>query len=184
MKRNLHKAALVLCAVLLAGCASAPAPVARLGLRLDPAALGASISVQQRLEVERGTSVNSLDVALEIDTARLELVGMAFGQRVLSLSYDGKELTSWRHVMLPAQVRAEDVLEDVQLTLWPIEAVRAHLGPGWSIDESGQRRTLSLGGKAVIEIDYSGPVRWQGTVILRNLRYDYRLRIESALEES
>lgn len=185
MIRNMHKAAAALLAALaLAGCASAPQQgAARLGLRLDPATLGESISVQQRLEVERAGSVNTLDVALEVDAARLELVGLAFGQRVLSLSYDGKELESWRHVMLPSQVRAEDVLEDVQLTLWPAAAVRARLGAGWSIDEDGLRRTLSLDGAPVIEIDYSGPLRWQGKVVLRNLRYDYRLTIDSVASE-
>lgn len=184
MMRNTHKALLALLAALaLAGCASAPQPAARLGLRLDPATLGESISVQQRLEVERGGSVNTLDVALQIDPARLELVGLAFGQRVLTLSYDGRELSSWRHVMLPTQVRAEDVLEDVQLTLWPAAAVRASLGAGWTIDEAGLQRTLSKDGAPVIVIDYSGPSRWQGKVLLRNLRYDYRLSIESAPAE-
>ena len=185
MIRNMHNAALALIAALaLAGCAVAPQPgAARLGLRLDPASMGQAISVQQRLEVERAGSANTLDVALEIDPSRLELVGMAFGQRVLSLSYDGKELSSWRHVMLPAQVRAEDVLEDVQLTLWPADAVRSGLGAGWSIDDVGPRRTLSLDGAPVIVIDYSGTSRWQGRVVLRNLRYDYRLTIDSVASE-
>lgn len=181
MMRNSRKAFMALLAALaLSGCASAPPAAARLGLRLDPSTLGESISVQQRLEVERGGSVNTLDVALEIDPARLELVGLAMGQRVLSLSYDGKDLNSWRHVMLPSQVRAEDVLEDVQLTLWPAAALRATLGAGWSIEDAGLRRTLSKDGAPVIVIDYSGPSRWQGKVVLRNLRYDYRLSIESA----
>lgn len=184
MMRNMRKAYIALIAALaLSGCASAPPAPARLGLRLAPATLGESISVQQRLEVERGGSVNTLDVALEIDPSRLELVGMAFGQRVLTLSYDGKELSSWRHVMLPSQLRAEDVLEDVQLTLWPAAALRASLGQGWSIEEAGLRRTLSKDGADVIVIDYSGPTRWQGKVVLRNLRYDYRLTIESAAAE-
>jgi hypothetical protein len=61
----------VVAALLLAGCARAPkkeAP-ARLGLRLAPAALGAAISVQQHLTVQRPGGTNDLDVALEVDAA-------------------------------------------------------------------------------------------------------------------
>jgi len=109
----------------LAGCASAPpsAPPARLGLKLAPSALGESISVQQHLKVERGGRIDELDVALQVEPDAIDMVGLAFGQRVLTLHYDGKQLTSWRHVMLPSQVKADDVLEDMQLTLWPAAAI-------------------------------------------------------------
>ncbi|PWF41607.1 DUF3261 domain-containing protein [Massilia glaciei] len=173
--------ACALAAAVLAGCAGLdPAPPARLGLRLAPAALGATISVQQHLKVERGGRTDELDAALEVDPERLELVGLAFGQRVLRLGYDGKKLTTWRHMMLPAQVRAEDVLEDVQLTLWPAMAIARALPPGWRVEDLGLRRTLYLGDAVVATIDYSGPVRWDGTVVLNNLRHKYRLTIESA----
>lgn len=177
-----YRAAWALLPLALAGCASAP-PEARLGLKLAPAALGASIGVQQHLRVERNGRVDDLDVALEVDAQRVEMVGLAFGQRVLTLSYDGKEMTSWRHVMLPSQVRAEDVLEDLQLTLWPAAAIRAALPAGWRIDEQGLRRTLSLNGETVLRIDYSGQPRWSGTVVLDNLRYRYRLTVQSAPAE-
>ena len=169
----------------LAGCASVPpsAP-ARLGLKLAPQALGATVSVQQHLVVERAGRIDELDAALEVEPSHLELVGLAFGQRVLSLHYDGKDMTSWRHLMLPAQVRAEDVLEDMQLTLWPREAIAQALPAGWRIEDSGLRRTLFLHDEAVTVIDYSGMPRWSGTVVLDNLRYRYRLTIQNAPEGS
>ncbi|HEY5801663.1 MAG TPA: DUF3261 domain-containing protein [Burkholderiaceae bacterium] len=164
----------------LAGCATqAPAP-ARLGLRLSPATLGTAIAVEQHLRVEREGKTDELDAALEVDAARLQLVGLAFGQRVLTVAYDGKELISWRHFMLPAQVRAEDVLEDIQLTLWPVEAVRAALPAGWTIDEQPLRRTVWRDGELVAEIRYSDSVRWKGIVVLDNRRYRYKLTIETA----
>lgn len=167
--------------LMLAGCASdgAPAP-ARLGLQLAPAALGASISVQQHLKVERNGRIDELDAALEVDPSRLQLVGLAFGQRVLSLEYDGVKLTSWRHVMLPSQVKAEDVLEDVQLALWPAAAISAALPAGWAVTESGLERTLTLDGAVVTRVAYSAMPRWDGTITLDNLRYKYRLTIQSA----
>ncbi|MBP1204083.1 hypothetical protein JOD97_002097 [Duganella sp. 1411] len=181
VRHGLHVALLTVVA-LLAGCATAPPPQARLGLKLPPAALGASISVQQHLKVERAGRTDDLDVALQVEPEAIDVVGLAFGQRVLTMHYDGKELTSWRHVMLPSQVRPEDVLEDMQLTLWPAEAVAAALPDGWRIAEQGATRTLYLADEPIMRISYSGTPRWSGTVVLENLRYHYKLTIQFAQE--
>ncbi|EGF33044.1 hypothetical protein IMCC9480_1375 [Oxalobacteraceae bacterium IMCC9480] len=173
---------LIALALLLAGCASLPppAPPARLGLRLAPAALGERIAVQQHLQVERAGRIDELDAALEVDADQLQLVGLAFGQRVLTVAYDGRTLTSWRHPMLPAQVRADDVLEDIQLALWPLAAIRAALPPGWQIEDDGLRRTVSMHGVIFSVIEVSKLPRWQGNITLENRRYQYRLTIQSA----
>lgn len=174
-------AALIVVAVLMAGCASTEpaAPPERLGLKLSPASLGASISLQQYLTVERNGRTDQLDAALEIDPKELNMVGLALGQRVLTLHYDGKTLESWRHRMLPSQVRADDVLEDTQLTLWPVEAIRKALPEGWKIEQQGLRRTLLRDGVPVTVIVYSNASPWSGKVELTNIRYHYRLTIES-----
>ena len=70
-------------------------------------------------------------------------------------------------------------MEDLQLALWPAEAIRQALPSGWRIEEQGWRRTLSLGDQPVMVIDYSGEPRWIGKIDLTNLRYHYRLTIES-----
>lgn len=178
MFANLKPSAAAL-GLLLAGCASIPPPPTRLGLMLSPAALGESIALQQHLRVERNGRSDELDAALEVDADHLELVGLAFGQRVLTLNYDGKSLKSWRHLMLPAQVRAEDVLEDLQLSLWPADAISKALPDGWRVHDDGLRRTLTLGETTVATVDYSAMPRWSGTVTLENLRYHYRLTIQS-----
>lgn len=169
-------------ALMLAGChpAQQPQQPARLGLRLAPAALGTSISLQQRLAVEREGRVDYLEGALEVDEHRLGMIGLALGQRVMSLEFDGRELKSWRHALLPEQVRAEEVLEDIQLTYWPLDAVRAALPSGWRIEDEGMRRTLWADEAKVMVIDYSATPRWHGTVTLTNLRYHYQLTIQSA----
>jgi len=169
--------------VLMSGACASLQPTAapdRLQLRLSPASLGAAISVQQHIRVERGARVDALEVALEVDAAQLNLVGLALGQRVLTLQFDGLELQSWRHAMLPAQVRGEDVLQDLQLTLWPVEAIRGALPAGWRIEDGGLRRSLSLDNVPVMEIQYSAMPRWSGNIELSNLRHGYRLSIQSA----
>ena len=167
--------------LMLAGCATQTvAPVARLGLKLPPAALGEAISIEQHLTVERGGRIDELDAAIEVDDTRVEMVGLAFGQRVLTLNYDGKELTSWRHLMLPAQVKGADVLEDMQLALWPAQAIAHALPQGWRIEEAGLQRRLYLDQELVTTIDYSATPRWTGTIRMNNHRYKYRLTIQSA----
>ena len=171
-------------ALLLIGCTAPASPPARLGLRLPPAALGESISLQQHLRVEREGRADELDVVLEVDSQRLDLIALALGQRVFSLHYDGQRLQSWRNPILPPQLRDEDILEDVQLTFWPVDAIQRALPAGWHIEENGLRRTLSLDNKPVMVIVYSGEPHWNGKIELSNLRYNYRLTIESVSNDS
>ena len=90
----------------------------RLGLKLSPASLGESISLQQRLTVQRDDRIDQLDAALEIDAESVHLMILMLGRRMLSLVFDGQAVETWRDPAVPAQLRAEDVLEDLQLTLW------------------------------------------------------------------
>ncbi len=133
------------------GCADAPAQPARLGLKLAPATLGTSLSLQQHLRIERQGRVDELDAALEIDAERLDMVGLALGQRILALHFDGRSLESWRHPLVPEQLRGEDVLEDLQLTLWPIEVIRESLAGrlehrrGWPSADFTAARSTGVG---------------------------------------
>jgi len=176
-------------ALLLSACATtsepSPAPAAadsaRLYLQLSPAALGTSLSLQQHLRVERAGRTDDLDTVLEIEPDHLDLVGLAFGQRVMSLHYDGRELKTWRHFMLPKEVQGADVLQDVQLTLWPANAIRAALPAGWELRDNEMQRTLLHNQKVVTRIDYPDRKPWGGKVILTNLYYQYKLTIDSVV---
>lgn len=152
----------------------------RIGLKLPPSTLGASVNLQQHLTVDRNGRRDELDAALEIDPERIDMVGLVLGQRVLALHYDGKTLETWRHPMMTEALRGEDVLEDLQLTLWPADEIRAALPSGWRLEENGLRRTILEKDAPVTVIDYSGQPRWSGTVELQNLRFDYRLTIRTA----
>ena len=173
---------LVLLGYLITGCA-APAAL-RLGLKLSPASLGESISLQQRLTVQRDGRIDQLDAALEVDEQSVHLIILMLGQRMLSLVFDGQAVETWRHPAVPAQLRAEDVLEDLQLTLWPADAIRSALPAQWHIEERGLRRVLWFDTAPVIVIDYGGPLRWGSSVELTNLRYGYRITIESVTNPS
>ena len=172
-------AAFVLGSLGFLGCVTVASNSGRIGLTLPPAALGASINLQQHLTIERAGRIDELDAALEVDPERIDLVGLALGQRVLSLHYDGKTLQTWRHPLVATELRGEDVLEDLQLTLWPVDKIRTALPFGWQIEENGLRRTVLAGDVPVTIIQYSAEPRWSGTIELTNLRYHYRLTIRS-----
>jgi hypothetical protein len=171
-------------AVVLAGACAAPRQPVRLGLKLSPEGLGTSISIQQHLIIEQEGRVVDLDVALEVDEHELNLVGLVLGRRVLTLHFDGKTIDMWRDGVVPPQLRGEDVLEDLQLTLWPIESIREALPSGWQIEENDRRRILFLNGTLVTLISYSGEPRWSGEVVLRNILYHYKLTIVTALQHA
>ena len=166
------------------GCENSLPRSGRIGLKLPPSAFGASVNVQQHLTVDHDGRVDELDAALEIDPERVDMVGLVLGQRVLALHYDGKRLEIWRHPMMPQALRGEDVLEDLQLTLWPAEEIRAVLPADWRIEESDRRRTILEKEVPVTVIQYSSQPRWSGTVELQNLRFRYRLTIRTASADS
>src|SRR5215472_17352225 len=162
------------------GCENSLPRGGRIGLKLSPSTFGASVNLQQHLTVDRGGRTDELDVALEIDAERIDMVGLMLGQPVLALHYDGKTLRTWRHAMMTDELRGEDVLENLQLTLWPVEQIRAALPVGWRIEENGRQRTILENDMPIAVIEYSTQMRWSGTVELNNLRYHYRLTIRTA----
>ena len=84
--------------------------------------------------------------------------------------------------MLSGEQNSPSDTQDVEsplVTLWPLAAIRQALPAGWTIEQQGLQRTLLLQGEPVMVINYSTPTPWDGKVELNNLRYHYRLTIES-----
>ncbi|MGE6761311.1 DUF3261 domain-containing protein [Corallococcus interemptor] len=155
-------------------------------LRLAPAALGASVSLAQQLvfahEQDPG-GPRSLEALLEVDPAQLRLAGLALGQRILTLRWDGSHLDEERDPRLPAQFNSALVLRDVQLVYWPADAVRAALPAGWTLEDGPARRTLSKNGREWVTVRYDGSPRWEGRTQLTNHSEHYQLTIESHAAE-
>ncbi|MCL1886774.1 MAG: DUF3261 domain-containing protein [Betaproteobacteria bacterium] len=165
--------------LLFGGCATIDGPQIRTGIRLSPASFGRAISLHQSLSVNQNGHTYVLEIALEIDPSRIDLVGLAMGQRVLALHFDGSQLVSSRHFMLPKEVQAEDVLENLQLALWPEEAIREALPPEWQMEVSDRKRFFYFKGVRIIEIHYSNALYWLGTIEMHNQPYNYHLTIQS-----
>lgn len=167
---------LLLC-VLLAACATRPArPAVELpALRLAPSALGHELAVQQRLVFRFGTHLREVDALLEVDASEVRLAVQAMGRTGVSLQWDGKHLAEQRAPWLPAAVRGERVLDDVQFSLWPADAVRAVLPAGWELHEAGDVRELRRDGRAWLVRERTSAT----TLQVRNRADGYDLTIES-----
>ena len=174
-------------ALLVSACTTAPV-VQTLQLpqpRLAPPAMGVTLSLAQRLTVERApegrpVATRSLDTLLEVDTESLRLAAFALGQRVLTLTWDGNTLTSERHPLLPPEVDAAYVLRDVQWMYAPVASLRQVLPGGWQLEDSGNARILMHGATPILLIHYDTESRWTGRTRMENRLEGYSLTIESA----
>ncbi len=174
-------------ALLVSGCAATPVvqPLQLPQPHLSPRAMGATLSLAQRLTVERApqgrpVATRSLDALLEVDANSLRLAAFALGRRVLTLSWDGNALTSERHPLLPAEIDAAYVLRDVQWMYAPTVSLRKVLPSGWQLEDSGNERVLSHGATPVLLIHYGSESRWTGRSRMENRLEGYSLTIESA----
>lgn len=167
---------LLLCALLAACATRLPAPAVELpALRLAPAALGHELAEQQRLVFRFGTQVRELDALLEVDAAEVRLAVQAMGRTGVTLQWDGENLVEQRAPWLPAAVRSERVLDDVQFSLWPADAVRAALPVGWELVDEGGTRELRRDGQAWLVRERTSAT----TLQVRNRADGYALTIES-----
>lgn len=165
---------------LMSGCAQKVSVPSLPLLKLTPASFGSEIELQQRMEVTRdGTEPQQLEALLTIDASHVHLVGLAFGQRVLTLDWDGKQLDEKRHPMLPSEVKGERVLSDIMLMYWPRPSLEAAMPEGWRLEENETRRTLFWHDTPQVVIDYQDNSRYKGAAVLRQLTWHYQLTIDS-----
>lgn len=164
--------------LVLAACAATP-PRARIQLptlHLAPAALGHTLALQQRLEFAFGPERRELDALLEVDAQRVQLAVQALGRSGVTLTWDGSTLRQKRADWLPAAVRGERVLDDLQFVYWPVAAIRAALPVGWRVEEGeGGARRLLHGDTVWLEVMYGA----DGVVELENRAEGYRLVVRS-----
>lgn len=173
------KKLLLILSLLLAACS---APPARLEVPLgavSAAAFGHSLTLTQQITVERRGEARSIEAVLAISPERIDLAGLAMGQRLIDVHFDGRSITEKRSPLLPEAVTGARILRDVMLAYWPREALMAALPAGWRIEDAAGRRQVLFGDERVISIEYSGEPRWRGRAHLIQHRLGYSLTIDS-----
>ncbi len=154
-----------------------PAPAQVLPeLRLSPESLGRPLALQQRLEIRHGDHAEALDALLEATPQDVQLLVMAMGRTGVRLRWDGRVLEQRRAEWLPAAVRGERVLDDVQFAFWPAAAIRERLPAGWTLAEDAGRRVLSHADREWLVLER---VEGERRMRLHNLAEGYALEISS-----
>jgi len=182
--KNFLRLICILCALLsLNACApSQRALLPQLAL-LSPASLGRTVYAQQQLQAEFNGQSWQMQGALEVTPQSLRMVGLTpFGQRLITLLWDGQKLQEERDAHLPQSVQGERILSDVQLMYWPLPALRAVLPPGWHVEQTGGVRRLFDAERALINIECTTADPWQGRCVFEHQIDGYRLTLDSQLE--
>ena len=169
--------ALAIACLAASGCAAVPAAPDgdAMALRLQPAALGRELALQQRMTVTVKGCTQQLDVALEVDRDAVRLAVLDLGHTLARLEWNGRELTESRAAGWPAAVSGQHVLTDLQLVYWPPEAIRPALPAGWSLQVDGDGRTVRSPASVAWRVRYPAP----GAAELENVGAGYALRLES-----
>ncbi|NOH78736.1 DUF3261 domain-containing protein [Vibrio sp. RE86] len=152
-----------------------------------PSSLGYTLTASQLISAswEQGeqSGTQQLPVQLQVDQDKLVLAGFSsWGTRVLSLSYQGDEistevLTGLNNV-LPAP---EQVLFNLMITLWPSSAWEAPLNKvRWQlIDKGNSRAVFDKQGNQVIDIQYGNSDKLKGQITFRHLVDNYTIVINT-----
>jgi len=160
-------------AVATATPALPPAPV----LRLPPASLGRQLALQQRIVVRYrtpdGEASRELLTLLQADASHTRLAAIAGSQVLARLDWDGEALNITRAPWAPAELAPERILSDLQLALWPADAIAHALPAGWTLDASAESRVLRYGETPVVELAFPG----DGATDLIHRRDGYALTI-------
>ena len=149
---------------------------------LPPATLGAERVANQRLHAAFRDREVSLDCAVKVSAGDLTVIGLLpGGPRVFTVEYDGAHLTSQKTDEIPEAMRPQLLLNDLQLTLWPLPALQSALEHSdWTVTQADARtRRLMRGGLLVAEVHYTSPDPWTGRSWLVNFEHSYSITIDS-----
>ena len=149
-----------------------------------PAELKQSLNVSQLITAQWGQGKQQkLQVQLQVDKQQVVLAGFsAWGARLLSLNYSGKEIqTSVLSGLTDTLPKPEQVLFNVMLSIWPIESWQAPLSKiGWQLIESPLgRKLLDNNGQVIIDVTYQRLPYIDGVIVFKHYKLDYTITIET-----
>lgn len=161
-----YRAAVLIGALLLAGCSyttqnsdsTRPQAWLQPGTKVTLPAPGITpaLNSQQLLTGSFNGKTQSLLVMLNADAQKVTLAGLSsVGIRLFLATYDATGIHTEQSIVVPQLPPASQVLADVMLSHWPIDAWQPQLPKGWTLKDKGDRRELrNADGELVTEIVY------------------------------
>ena len=151
-----------------------------------PAELGYSFTASQLISATWQDDTQQLPVQVEVTPDKIVLAGFSsWGTRILSLQYQNQAIETQVLSGLGATLpQPEQVLFNLMLTLWPIEAWAQPLqGIGWHlVDTDNSRTVFDENQQAIIEIDYQaepGAHKTTGNIVFKHLTQGYTITIQT-----
>lgn len=174
----------------LAGCAAVPeqqqAAAPEQQPLLPPSSLGTVHQTQQILRAAFGEHEATLRCVVRASPERIEMIALtALGQRAMSIDWNGQDWKVDTAPMVPSALKAEWLVADLQLALWPLATLQAAYKPaGWDVSEPGGGvRRLRHDGKLIAEVAYADADPWHGRYWISNFRYGYALSVQAEAED-
>lgn len=161
-----YRAAALIGALLLTGCShttqnsdsTRPQAWLQPGTKVTLPAPGITpaLNSQQLLTGSFNGKTQSLLVMLNANAQKVTLAGLSsVGIRLFLATYDETGIHAEQSIVVPQLPPASQVLADVMLSHWPIDAWQPQLPKGWTLKDKGDRRELrNADGELVTEIVY------------------------------
>ncbi|MDR0535657.1 MAG: DUF3261 domain-containing protein [Puniceicoccales bacterium] len=136
---------------------------------------------EQLLVAKTDGGIHSLQTILDADGEKITFAGVStLGARLFKIVYTSGQIEVEQLAGLPNAPSGAQVLSDIMLSTWPVDAWRGHLPSGWALtDEGDSRRVLRDGeGKVVEDFFYENrnglrePVR----IVHRIFHYDISIQ--------
>ncbi|MGR5000801.1 DUF3261 domain-containing protein [Vibrio celticus] len=151
-----------------------------------PAELGYSFTASQLISATWQDDTQQLPVQVEVTPDKVVLAGFSsWGTRILSLQYQNQAIETQVLSGLGATLpQPEQVLFNLMLTLWPIEAWAQPLqGIGWHlVDTDKTRAVFDDNQQAIISIEYQAKVgepKTSGEIVFKHLIQGYTITIQT-----
>ena len=154
----------------------------------QPKQLQQNINVSQLITAQWGEeNKQQLLVQLQVDEQQVVLAGFsAWGVKLLSLNYfaeqSGNKIeTNVMTGLADTLPQPEQVLFNVMLSIWPVQAWQAPLAAiGWTLQENGlQRKLMDQSGNVIVTIDYQQKPYLDGKITFKHQYLNYTVIIET-----
>lgn len=150
-----------------------------------PRDLDSTVRVAQLITAKYGDETYVFEAQLSVSPEQLTLMCLdPLGRRAFTIVSTGEEVTTDAAPWLPKGLRAENILADIALVYWPVDAIRrGFLGTRAIVTINAQKRTVTLDDREIVSVQYGpGDGRaWPSSAIYRNHAFGYELVLRSAV---
>lgn len=117
---------------------------------------------------------------IQQDQAKIVLIDK-LGRRAIAIDWNGQKISIQKANWLPEEFDPRRLLADIVMTYWPIDVVADALPDNMSIHDSFGERVIRLNDSGRQYATIERPIKdiWQGQATLENLKYNYRIQINS-----